>query len=300
MKFHGLSAILLGLIGISLLSIMDALIKAATVGHPVLQVTFLRFVFGSLFAVVTVAVLRPGWPSAATIRINALRSVLVAITSSAFFFALTALPFAEAVALTFSAPIFIAVFAALILGERPGGRIVLALVVGFAGMLLMVGSRLGASGYSPGAVLGVMAAMLAAVTYALSMVLLRSRAQQDAIVIIVLLNSIGPMLLLALPAGIAWQPVGLSQALLLLLIGATGFFGHLFLANAFARETASRLAPLEYVALLWALGIGFWWFGEVPSLPMLAGAAMIVTGVLLTTRARPAIEPSPEQTVLRE
>jgi S-adenosylmethionine uptake transporter len=60
--------------------------------------------------------------------------------------------------------------------------------------------------------------------------------------------------------------------------------GHLLLARAYAKAEAARLAPLEYTALLWAVVLGLVFFGEVPSLATLGGAALIVGGALIASR----------------
>ena len=96
--------------GIAVLSGMDAVIKGMAAHYPVLQVTFLRFVFGTLVAAGVVAVLRPGWPSRETAIANGLRSVIAVLTATTFFYALSELPLAETLVLSFLAPMFVALF----------------------------------------------------------------------------------------------------------------------------------------------------------------------------------------------
>jgi drug/metabolite transporter (DMT)-like permease len=66
--------------------------------------------------------------------------------------------------------------------------------------------------------------------------------------------------------------------------GVLGTSGHLFLANAFARSEATRLAPFEYTSLIFAAGLGFVIFGEVPGLLTLAGAGFIIVSALIANR----------------
>ena len=245
--------VLLALAGISLLCIMDALIKQATLLYPVFQATFLRFLLGTLAALLAVAVVRPGFPTRETVMANAWRSVLVAGTGLSFFYAISVLPLSEGVALSFSSPIFMALLAALILGEKVDARIGLALVAGGIGTGLIVSGRIAGSGYSDAALHGVAAAIISALTYALAMVLLRARAQRDAILHIVLFHSLGPSVLLAAPAFMVWQPLAMADVPLFLAIGTLGFAGHVLLSSAFRAAAAARLAPLEYIGLVWAI-----------------------------------------------
>ena len=238
--------------GIAVLSGMDAVIKGMAAHYPVLQVAFLRFVFGTLVAAGVVAVLRPGWPSRETTIANGLRSVIAVLTATAFFYALSELPLAETLVLSFLAPMFVALFGLVLLREPVGGRVA--------------------------------AALASAVLYAFSLVLLRQRALRDRYAHIVIFQNVGPMLLIS-PFGLAaWQTPSLPHFGWFLAIGALGVLGHILMATAFAKAAAARLASLEYTALIWAALIGYAVFDEVPTLATLVGGALIVGAALITSR----------------
>ena len=269
--------------GIAVLSLMDAIIKGLGARYPVFQIAFVRYLVGSAIMLAVVAVARPGWPSWETLRTNGVRALLVVTTAVTFFYALGQLPLAETLALSFISPILVAVLGATVLGEAVPTRVAGAMALGFLGMAVVVAGQLG-PGTEGRPWLGIAAVLVSALTYALSMVLLRARAQRDPVLTIVAIQNVGPMLVLAGPATWAWVPAAASDWALLALIGVLGVAGHVFMSRAYARAEAARLAVMEYSALIWALVFGFVGFGEVPGLVTMAGAALIVAGSLLATR----------------
>lgn len=269
--------------GIAVLSIMDAVIKAMAVHYPTFQVTFLRFAFGSLVAVGIVAVSRPGWPSSETIKANLARSVVGVITAVSFFYALGQLPLAETLVLSFLSPMFVALFGLLLLRERVDPRVLAAIAVGFGGTLVVVLGQ-SAEGSVPRSWTGVGAALLSAVTYALSLVLLRQRAQRDKFMHIVLLSNLGPAVIVAPFALLVWGPVDVTHLGWFLVMGMLGTAGHILLATAYAKAEAARLAPLEYTALIWAAFIGYGVFQEIPTWATFGGGILIVSAAALASR----------------
>ncbi|GGK43518.1 DMT family transporter [Salinarimonas ramus] len=276
-------------LGIGLLCAMDAVVKATTARYPVVEVSFLRFAFGALWMIPVVLWARPRLPSREALRVNAIRGLLVVATVLTFFTSLARLPLAEATALAFLAPTFMAVFGVMLLGERVDRRIVGALVVGFAGMLVIVFGQgdptAGLDGFRLDPV-GVAAGLSAAVFYALAMVLVRARARIDGIVTIVALQNLVPAVILAVPAVFFWVPLAPADVGLFTLAGFLGASGHLLLTRAFRAAEASRLAPLDYTSLVWATVLGFAFFGEVPGLATFAGATLIVAGAIVASRRK--------------
>lgn len=267
-----------------LLTFMDALIKGLSDRYPTFEIAFLRFAFGTLAATALLPIARPGWPSAETVRSNLYRSVLVVITATCFFFALGRLPLAETVALSFVSPVLMALFGAFFLGERIDRSIVIALVAGIAGMLTIVGWRLGHAEYQPGALLGVAAIMVSTVTYALNIIVLRKRAQRDPALTIVWFQSAAPAAMLALPAYAVWTQPTVGDLALFGVVGCLGVAGHYLLAHAFARAEAARLAPLHYTTLIWGALFGFVLFAEIPAVTTIAGATLIAAGAWIAQR----------------
>jgi S-adenosylmethionine uptake transporter len=233
---------------------------------------------------VLLAFTRPGWPGRETIIFNGTRSLLVVVVATTFFYALSVLPLAEAIALSFVSPLFMVLFGVLLLGERIDSRIGIAIAAGLAGMLLIAGTRIGDASYSQSAWLGALAAVTSAMAYGLVMVLLRARATRDPLPTIVLFQNLGPCLILALPAAYVWVPLSGQDLALFAAIGAIGVTGHYLLAQAFAGAEAARLAPITYVSLVWATLFGYLFFSEWPTASALAGAALIVAGTLVTQR----------------
>lgn len=279
-------AVLLAVLAEGLLTLMDACIKSLTPHYATFQIAFMRFAMGTIFATGLYLWHRPPRPSRDTVRYNALRSVLVVVTGVSFFFALGKLAMAEAMALSFVSPLFMALFGVLILGERFDARIAIALAAGIAGMSVIASGRLGTGGaMSTDMLLGAGAVLLSAMTYALAMVLLRARAQLDPLPTIVLFQNAGPALLLAVPALTVWRTPTAADLALYLFIGALGVGGHTLLTHAFARAEAIRLAPVHYVVLVWGILFGFVFFAEIPTLWTLAGAALIVIATLLTRKS---------------
>ncbi|HEX8664936.1 MAG TPA: DMT family transporter [Beijerinckiaceae bacterium] len=268
---------------IAVLSAMDAVIKAMAAKYPTFEVAFLRFAFGLVFASGALALARPGRPSRETVIANAGRAAIAVVTATTFFFALGQLPLAEALVLTFLSPMFVALFGALMLGEHPDRRILAALVAGFAGVLIVVSDQFG-TGAQARSLVGVAAALVAAVCYAFGLVLLRARAQRDPMAYIVFFQNLGPALILALPAYAVWVTPTAADLGAFVLIAMLGVGGHFIMTSAFARAEASRLAALEYTALIWAALFGYLFFAEVPTLATLLGAVLIVTGAAVASR----------------
>jgi drug/metabolite transporter (DMT)-like permease len=278
--------VLLAIAAEGLLTLMDAMIKALSPRYPTLEIAFLRYTFGMVGAVVYAIWMRPGWPTRAATLYNGLRAGLIVVTATTFFFALGRLPLADAIALSFISPALTALLGALLLGERLDWRIGIALAVGFLGMLLIVGGRLGGTNYSDEVLIGAAAVFLSAIGYSLNLIMLRHRATRDPLAQIILFQNLGPALILALPALWVWTTPTLADLSQFALLGTLGVAAHTMLAHAFARIEAARLAPVQYVTLVWGVLFGFLFFADVPGLATVAGALLIVLGTLVTQRRR--------------
>lgn len=270
------------LLGIALLTAMDGVVKAQMQSHPFIVALFMRFAMGGACALAVLAILRPPAPTRASVIGNSIRVPVVVLTAGSFFYSILVLPLAEALTLAFLAPVFVALLGGLLLKEKMDAPIWQALGFGVAGMLVMVWPRL--QGQVSGAGLGVAAALFSAVTYAFNLILLRRIALKEHPAVIVAFQNCGPALLLAVPAALAFVPLTGRDVLIYLAAGALGVAGHLLLTSAFAKAEASRLAPLEYTALIWASLLGYAFFDEVPLITTYAGAVLIVAGAIAISR----------------
>lgn len=269
-------------LGIALLTAMDAVIKGQMHEHPFVLALFMRFLMGGVCALIVLAIVRPARPTRTSLIGNLARVPLVVLTAGSFFYSISVLPLAEALTLSFLAPVFVALLGGVLLKERIDGRVLQALAFGIAGMLVMVWPRL--QGHVSGASLGVAAALFSAVSYAFNLILLRSIATREHPTVIVAFQNIGPALCLAVPAAFFFVPMGLSDLAAYFGAGVLGVAGHLTLTSAYAKAAAARLAAIEYTALIWASLLGFFFFGEVPLYTTYAGALLIVAGAFAVSR----------------
>jgi drug/metabolite transporter (DMT)-like permease len=276
--------VLLAIAAEGLLTLMDALIKLLTARYPTIEIAFLRYFFGLIGAIVYTAWVRPGWPTREATVHNSLRALLIVVIATSFFFALGRLPLADAIALSFISPVLTALMGGLLLGERLDWRIAVALCAGLAGMLLIVGGSVGSGHYNDEVLIGAAAVLVSAIGYALNIIMLRHRATRDSLAHIVLFQNLGPALILAVPGLIVWITPTHTDLALFALLGTIGVIAHTMLAHAFARLEAARLAPVQYLTLVWGVVFGFLFFAEIPGLATVLGALLIVLGTLVSQR----------------
>lgn len=268
-------------LAIGLFSIMNAIVKAMSTEYDTLQVAFLRYLFGGLVILAIVCWKRPGWPSIETVEACVVRGLLGLTTGLSFFYALNSLPLAYAIALSFLAPLFMTLFSMILLKEVPRLAAVLALGLGFIGMLVMISGKDASGEHSW---FGIGASILSAITYGLSTTMLRSRAQKDPLDVIVFFQNWVPAMFIAPANGVVWQPLEHGHLIPFAALGILGVGAHLLFAKAYSMAETSRLAPLEYSALIYAAVLGYGLFGEVPTLTTLGGAVLIIAGAVLTSR----------------
>jgi drug/metabolite transporter (DMT)-like permease len=277
-------AIVLAAAGEGFLALMDAFAKQQTVHYAVLQVSFLRFAAGSLFAAILFAADGLHWPSADAIRFNALRSLVGVGASMSFFTGLSYLPLAEATALSFAAPLILVLMGVVFLGERFSPRIGVALLAGFIGMLVIVGGQMNAATYTTDTLRGALAILASTVFYSLFLILLRLRANRDSVATLLLFQNLGPALVLAIPVAFVWHTPGFADALRFLALGILGVVGHSLMIKAFARAEAARLAPVHYLALLWGTLYGWLFFGNLPGIATLFGAVLVAAAAFIARK----------------
>src|SRR5262249_47009220 len=198
-----------------------------------------------------------GWPTLSSWKANAPRGVLNVVSLTLFFTALRRLPFAEALTVSYLAPLMLAVLAAGLLGERLRVGVLGAVLLGLAGVGVIAWDTLSDAQAFSGDLIGIAAASGSAVTYALNNVMLRSQAQRDSATSIVLIQHVVPSLI-ALPFAIAtWEAPAASTWLFFPVIAALGVTAHFLLTWAYRRAPASVLAPVDYLALPYAALVGF-------------------------------------------
>jgi drug/metabolite transporter (DMT)-like permease len=212
-----------------------------------------------------------------------LRALFAIIAMLSWFTALSRMPMAEAVALSFTTPLFATIGAALILREQVRARRWTATLVGFGGVLVIL--RPGAAVVDPAALL----VLLSAVAIAFSMMVIKVISRTETSGTIVSYSVFYLIVLSALPALSVWHwPDGRGFALLIA-AGAAGTFGHLTFTQALKTAEASAIVPFDYVRLPLAALAGYWLYGEIMDAWSWVGAAIIVAAAIYIARREAAV-----------
>ncbi len=267
-----LSGIALMLTAVALFSLLNAAGKLLSADYSTIQIVWARFAGSLVFMLVLFAPKRR-LRLFATRRpaLQLLRGSLGAASSALYFQGLSYIPLPTAAAISFTSPLMIAVLSVPLLGERVDARRWTAVMLGFAGALLVI--RPGASDTS-WAALFIVASTTCSTLY---QILTRKMAGQDAAETTAAWTTLIGAVLSSLAIPFAWTaPQAPLDWTLFLLLGALAGAGHLFLTKAYERAPASVISPFNYAQLLGATLLGYLLFGHLPDAWTWAGAAIIV------------------------
>lgn len=216
---------------------------------------------------------------------------LVGATAMALSFtALGLLPLPEVTAIGYAAPLLVTVFAAMFLGETIRLYRLGAVILGLAGVIIVLAPRLSVLSLESATrteTVGAMAMLLAAVFMALAVIFVRKLVLTEKTPAIVFYFSLTCTALSLLTIPFGWvMPTGTEWALLIA-AGLLGGLAQILLTESYRHAGAGVIAPFDYTSMLLALGVGYFLFAEVPTLPMLGGAALVVTaGIVIILRER--------------
>ena len=200
------------------------------------------------------------------------------------------LPLPEVTAIGYAAPLLTVIFAAMFLGEQIRAFRIIAVGLGLVGVMIVLSPRLTAlrSGDVVAAeAFGAMVVLIGAVFTALAQVFVRKLVAEERTTAIVFWFSVNSALLslISLPWG--WVLPAPGTAALLVLTGLLGGVGQVLLTSSYRYADASVIAPFEYFSMILALLVGYFAFGETPTLVVLSGAALVVSaGILIIWRER--------------
>lgn len=285
-------------LGVFVFSLQDAVIKQVSGAYPLTEVVAIRSLVAIPILLVMVqweagwrAIFSPDfWPLTA-------RAAILFVSYTAYYLAFPALPLADAVALYFTVPLFVTALAGPFLGERSGWRVWSAVAMGFIGVMIML--QPGNGLFEPAALLS----LLAAAMYGTSMLMARKLGAAQAASVMafyqnwVFLAGAALTALVLHQLGIvhadhpsvsflvrAWVWPTLSDGWLIASCGLIAATGMMFLTSAYRIARASLVTSFEYSGVLWAPLWGFLFFGEIPRLTTVAGAALIVGAGLVALR----------------
>ena len=267
-------------LGILLLTANDATSKYLVQSHPIGQVVGLRQA-STLLVLIPYMIFFSRWSllRVVDLRGQLMRGTLFIIGSMLIVWSLGELPLATAITMLYISPIFMVILSVPLLGERISRHRWVAVIGGFAGVLIIM--RPGGAGFQ----WALMLPLLAAMVNALRDVLTRKLARTETSISILFWSNIILMTggFMTLPMG--WAPVSAHDAFWFVAAGIFNGTAHFCIIDALRTGEASALAPIRYTALLWAALLGFLVWGEVPELWLLAGAAVIVGSSLYMIRA---------------
>ncbi len=270
-------------IAVAAFSFMDALLKLFSAHYPALQVSAMR-ALASLPFVLAPLVWRGRLADLKTSRpgLHLLRGLLGVVMLSTFVFALRNQSMSQVYAIYMAAPLLIVLLAALMLGERVDLGRWLAIGVGLIGVWVILRPSTQGLGLVAG-----LAAVASALCYAIAAITARLLTRTDRSVSMVF----SFLAIMALVCGAlalrGWVEIQPSHWIWIVGVGLLGAIGQHYITEAFRWAPASTVAPIEYTALLWGLGIDWVFWSSRPSTAMLAGAALVIgAGLYVAWRER--------------
>jgi drug/metabolite transporter (DMT)-like permease len=279
-----LTAALLMVAAAAVTSVQGLLIRvAADSGIHAFEIAFFRSFFGFVAMAVVVLATTRRVPRVTALRPLGGSSLFHLMAMLSFFYGMAMMPLAESAALTFTAPLFGTLAAALFLGERVHARRWIAILVGFLGVLVVLRPGMVPVGIGPALVL------FSTVAFAGVTVLVKRMTATEATTSVVFYQSLF-VSVLTLPAALpVWTTPDPTMLAWLALIGALSTVGWLCFTRAFALADASALLPLEFTRLPFVALLGYLAFGEVPDVWVWLGAAVIfASGLAIAHRENAA------------
>ncbi len=283
-----LRGILLKLASVLVFIVMQSLIKAAKV--PAGEAVFFRSACAVPVIVVWLAMqgqLATGFHAKQPLG-HFWRGLMGTTAMGLGFAGLSYLPLPEVTAISYASPLMVVILAAMFLGEEVRVFRLVSVALGLVGVLIVLSPRL-SIGVAAGSreAFGAMVVLGGAVFAALAQVFVRKLVLIESTTAIVFYFSLTAtaLSLLTIPFGWVWPSA--FEAACLVGAGLLGGVGQILLTSSYREADASLVAPFDYASMIFSLGIGFFIFGEVPTLTMLTGAALVVTaGILIIWRER--------------
>jgi len=263
-----------------LFAVLNAAMRAMALQLDPYQTQFLRYMFG--LVVMLPLVLRSGiasyWPN--DLRGQVVRGLVHTAGMFLWFTALPRIPLADMTAIGFTTPIFIMLGAALVLGEKMVAARWVAALLGFCGVIIVVGPKLAGSGGYYNLVMLASAPMFAA-----SFLIAKALTRRDTPEVIVVWQSL-MVTVLTLPAALAnWTAPSAWQWTLFLGAGVLGSLGHYCLNRGFLVADISATQPVKFLDLIWASIMGYLLFANVPTQTTIAGGAVIFVASVWIARS---------------
>ena len=271
--------------GMALFAATDAMAKLLTETLPPVQVVWSRQC-GLLFGILIIIAIRGGYVLRTTQpKLQIGRGILATCSATLFIVAISYVPLADAVAITFVAPFFVTIMGALLLKEPVGIRRWSAVIIGFLGMLIVLRPGLGI--IHPAAIL----LIFAAAAFACRQILSRILANGDSISTTLAYTGIVSWVLLCIPLPFVWvNPTTVQEIALLLAVATLAGIGETLIIMALDVAHAVVVAPVQYSLLLWGTMYGYLIFNELPDYWTLIGAIVIVIGGIYTLSRERAVK----------
>jgi drug/metabolite transporter (DMT)-like permease len=271
-----------------LFGLMAVVIRLASETQHPFEIAFFRNLFGLLFTLPLLFKHGPGLLKTSKLPLYLLRCAIGTVGMLAGFWAIVHLPLAQAVAISYSTPLFVTIGAVWVLGETVRARRWAAVLIGFIGVIILLHPD--ADTFTGASLVALLAAVMSA-SVAISIKFLTRTESPDAIVVFTTALWV-PMSLV--PALLFWQtPSGITW-LWLVLAGLFGTVAHMCWTRALQLGDASILTPISFMQVLVVGVFGWWLFDESVDRYTLIGALIIFGSNLYLahreiTRAKPAV-----------
>jgi drug/metabolite transporter (DMT)-like permease len=267
-----LAGILLTLLAMGMFGTMDGLSKTLVQSYPAQLVLWLRYLMALPLVVLVLAPRHPlvAMRQTRAFKLQFLRCLLLVTETGLVIRAFKTMPLANAHSIFAVTPLVVTALSFFFLGEQVGWRRWVAVLVGFIGVLVILRPGIAPLGLD---MLYVCVAMLLYATY---MVLTRLVARVDAADTSYLLQSVVMVVMLSLMGPFFLAPIAFKHVPLLVLLGVLGAAGHYCLVRALALAPAVVVQPFTYTLLLWAVVIGYLFFGDLPDIWTGVGASLVV------------------------
>jgi drug/metabolite transporter (DMT)-like permease len=285
--------ILLKVLSALAFTLMSAGLKVVSADYPTGELVFFRSAFALVPLLVWLA-----WQGdlinavrTDNLRGHLLRGIIGSCGMFSGFVALSYLPLHDAIAIGYASPLMVVILAAVVLKETVRAYRWSAVVIGFAGVLIMLSPHLGAGslarGPEGGPAIGAMFALFGAFCSAGATIQVRRLTQFEKTGAIVLYFTLLTTALGLLTIALGWRLPSVRDGSLLVLIGILGGIGQILLTQSYRHADTSVIAPFEYTTMIWALMFGWFVFGEMPSSAVTVGASIVAgAGMFVLWRER--------------